>query len=52
MQTQAQDIFRGGITELDKPLPSIWDAQHYRIVPVMGPNGREMGLPEEIAGCW
>lgn len=39
MQTQAQDIFRGGITELDKPPPSIWDANHYRIVPVMGPNG-------------
>ena len=22
------------------------------IVPRMGPNGREAGLPEEIAGCW
>ena len=24
----------------------------YPVLPVMGPNGREMGLPEEVAGCW
>lgn len=24
----------------------------YPVLPVMGLNGREMGLPEEVAGCW
>ncbi len=24
----------------------------YPVLPFVGPNGREVGLPEEIAGCW
>jgi hypothetical protein len=42
MQTQSprQDsLHRGGITILGEPEPSIWDPQHYRIVPVMDANG-------------